>query len=141
MSTLYLVMNTFSGRYLTEQSNKNIGHENINFFMPKNTNGTYLLWFNSNGTIDKKYLKNNPDITLLMVTNYANESDQYRVLAMAKNCNIVDGADITGLKKENREKRYNKFLESFNNATYGKKPFKIFSKTIPFMENPTLKIL
>ena len=113
MSTLYVIMNTFAGKYLTEQSNKNIGHENINFFMPKNATidgkDKYLLWFNSGGTIDKKRIKN--DITLLMVTNYANESDKYRVLAMAKNCQIVPGADIPGLKTEDRKERYTQFLE------------------------------
>lgn len=136
MSTLYLVMNTFSGRYLTEQSNKNIGHENINFFMPENTNGKYLLWFNAGGTIDKKYLKNKTDITLLMVTNYANEPDKYRVLAKAENCQLVNGANITGLKKENREKRYKKFLESFNNATYGTQTIQDIFKDNTFHGEP-----
>lgn len=100
----YLVMNTFSGRYLNERSNNNIGHENINFFMPFGTYNNFLLWFNSDGTCDKRCNSNDGEITLLMVTNYGNEKNKFRVLAKAEKCHIIKGDSISIKSKNEQEK-------------------------------------
>ena len=113
-------MNTFSGRYLGERSNKNIGHENINFFLPKNTDGKYLLWFNCEGIFPETKKDADGEITLLMVTNYANEKDKFRVLALAKKCHLIPGVTISSQNNDAKKKRYEKFLEMFPNAKYGK---------------------
>ena len=111
-------MNTFSGRYLTEQSNKNIGHESMNFFLPNGTDDNFLLWLNSSGIINAELNKPDIDITLLMVTNFENEADKFRVLGLAKNCKVVDGADIPD-NSNTRKIRFDKFNEQFPNAKYG----------------------
>ncbi len=119
MSKLNLVMNTFSGRYLGERSNKNIGHENINFFMPSNTDGFYLLWFNCDGVFPVQYRAHDGEINLLMVTNFANEKDKFRVLAFAKNCHLIPGVTIPSQKPESKNARHTAFLSKFGNAQYG----------------------
>ena len=119
MSKLNLVMNTFSGRYLGKRSNKNIGHENINFFMPSNTDGFYLLWFNCDGVFPVQYSTHDGEINLLMVTNFANEKDKFRVLAFAKNCHLIPGVTIPSQKPESKNARHTAFLSKFGSAQYG----------------------
>ncbi len=119
MAKLNVVMNTFSGRYLGERSDKNIGHENINFYMPDNTNGKYLLWFNSDGVFPESRKEADGDITLLMVTNFANEKDKFRVLALAKNCHIIPGVLIPSQQEKAKKDRNLEFIKEFPNAKYG----------------------
>lgn len=128
LSPLYIIMNTFSGRYLTENETRysvgsigtikgNIGHECINFFAPEGIGDNYLLWFNPNGRFSRSY--KNKDITLLMVTNFANEKDKFRVLAKAEHCHLVPGANLGGNRAE---ERYQKFMNSdLKTAKYGNK--------------------
>lgn len=120
MSKLYLVMNSFSGRYLGERSKKNIGHENINFFMPTGSDGKYFLWFNCDGIFPSSRTQDyDGEINLLMVTNFANEKDKFRVLAYAKNCHLVEGAIIPGQKEDAKNRRHRAFMENYPNAKYG----------------------
>ena len=121
--TLYIVMNSFSGRYLKEASNNNIGHETINFFKPKikSKPNLWLLWLNSGGIYPKIYKNFNGNITLLMVTNDINEKNKYIILAKAEKCNIVDGATISGESDKEKNERFNKFLDFFDEVKYGKK--------------------
>ncbi|HOE15673.1 MAG TPA: hypothetical protein PLH82_03395 [Candidatus Paceibacterota bacterium] len=43
MEELCLIMKTLTGGYLNENNKKNIGHECINFFAPKNTDDEYYF--------------------------------------------------------------------------------------------------
>lgn len=72
MKELNIVTNVFSGSYLEERESENIGHENINFFMPENTKGKYLLWLNHNGTFPENYRAFSGYINLLIVSNAGN---------------------------------------------------------------------
>ncbi len=116
--SLNLVMNTFSGRYVTERGSRNIAHENMNFFKPDNYD-KFFLWFNSNGNIPEKYLDYDGNITLMMVTNFANEKDKFRILALAKNCHIIPEATITARNIDEKNEIHNKFLERFPRIDYG----------------------
>lgn len=114
----YIIMNAFSGRYLTEESNKNIGHESMNFFMPDGTDGNFLLWFNSSGIISESMKGYDGKICLLMVTNHANEPDKFRVLALARDCKIINGATIPD-SENSRKQRFKSFNRQFPDAKYG----------------------
>ena len=127
-NTKIIIMNTFSGRYLKERANNNIGHENINFFCPSDCQidgkDQYLLWLNCDGNIQKELMNYNGNITLLMVTNFANEKDYFRVLALAEKCYIINGV-TTGTQKEQAKKiRYEAFNRQFPEANYGGKKLK-----------------
>lgn len=114
-----IVMNTFSGRYLLERSSKNIGHENINFFKPNGCGDKFFLYFNCDGTVKKSMKQYDGEITLLMVTNFANEKDKFRILGLAKKCHIINGATIPSQREEAKNKRHRLFMEQFPNVTYG----------------------
>ena len=114
-----LVMNTFSGRYLLEQSNKNIGHENINFFKPTGCDDKWLLWFNCDGIVSKTILQDDGNINILMVTNFANEADKFRVLAFAKNCHIINGVTTPSQSNQAKKSRFDAFNNQFENVSYG----------------------
>ncbi len=115
---IFLVMNSFSGRFLEEQLNGNIGHECMNFFLPDNTNGNFLLWFTNSGKVNKTCEKSNGKITLLIVTNENSIKNGYRVLAKAENCQIVDGATIESNEKQCKEQRREKSKKQFGNSNY-----------------------
>jgi len=120
MKKLYLVMNTFSGSYFEENYSRNIGHECINFFMPNDIGEKILIWFNPDGKFNPEY-KSGYTITLLMVTNYSAEKNKYRILGLAKDCQIIEGVTVGGKKKEKKFERYNIFKEKYGLAKYGKK--------------------
>jgi hypothetical protein len=121
MKELNIVTNVFSGSYLEERESENIGHENINFFMPENTKGKYLLWLNHNGTFPENYRAFSGYINLLIVSNAGTGNYEYRILAYAKECEIVPGATIPGQSLDAQLTRYRRFLARFPNATYGSK--------------------
>ncbi|MCQ2772766.1 MAG: PD-(D/E)XK nuclease family protein [Bacilli bacterium] len=125
MSKLYLIMNTFSGRYLGERNEKNIGHENINFFVPDECEGKHLIWFNSDGIIPAYRLSHATDIRLLMVTNFAGEKDKFRVLAYAKNLHPINGVSISGQSMGRKNERYCAFNTQFPRAKYGETPLRL----------------
>ena len=126
--TKFIVMNTFSGRYLQERSNSNIGHENINFFCPSNCQidgkDQYLLWLNCDGNLQKDLMNYDGNITLLMVTNFANEKDCFRVLAIAEKCHIINGVTTGSQKEEAKKSRFDAFNLQFPEANYGGKKLK-----------------
>ena len=134
----YIIMNTFSGRYLTEESNKNIGHESMNFFLPDGTEGNFLLWFNSSGIISESMKDYDGEICLLMVTNHANETDKFRILALAKDCKIINGATIPD-NENTRKKRFRCFNKQFPNAKYGNKLVKNIFKDNIYQGKPDSK--
>ena len=102
---LYLVMSAFAGSYLDERDKENIGHENINFFKPSNDE-RYFLWFNSSGLMPKRLENFKGNITLLIVQNLKTRNREFKILALAKKCRLVNA--IPNLKK---------YIE--NNVKYG----------------------
>lgn len=103
----------------------NLYHETINLF--KSDNGKYYIHLNANGTY-----KGAEPVDVLNITRADN--GLYQILSFAKNCTIVNGAEITA--RDKGEERYNKqinkiqyggvFVEKYfeENVTMGKSPEK-----------------
>lgn len=103
----------------------NLYHETINLF--KSDNGKYYIHLNANGTY-----KGAEPVDVLNITRADN--GLYQILSIARNCKIVDGANITA--RDKGEERYNKqinkiqyggvFVEKYfeENVTMGKSPEK-----------------
>lgn len=103
----------------------NLYHETINLF--KSDNGKYYIHLNANGTYNRA-----EPVDVLNITRADN--GLYQILSIARNCKIVDGANITA--RDKGEERYNKqinkiqyggvFVEKYfeENVTMGKSPEK-----------------
>ena len=77
----------------------NLYHETINLF--KSDNGKYYIHLNANGTY-----KGAEPVDVLNITRADN--GLYQILSIARNCKIVDGANITA--RDKGEERYNCLL-------------------------------
>ena len=103
INKVIIVTNIFNGRYL---NGGNIGHEVINFV--KACDNKYYLWINSIGKINGKY--EDWDIDVVMVRSTAQK--KYKVVGVATNCKVVDGAcDNKDNKKLIMKKRHEKQAE------------------------------
>ena len=74
----------------------NLGHEMINLFQDDNDH--FNVWLNANGIFNDGKKSSTYDI--VFVTKVTQEEKIYQIVAKAINCKIVEGADLSGDKKE-----------------------------------------
>lgn len=114
-----LICTVYSGSFLNiVGTTNNIGHENINFFGPEFTNEKekkWLIWFNPGGKVDNNQLKNRSEINLILIVNdFGNQKSKYRVLALFKNCHVIEAAKQSGSASKSGFQRRKKFNDEFN---------------------------
>lgn len=114
-----LICTVYSGSFLNiVGTTNNIGHENINFFEPEFTNKKekkWLIWFNPGGKVDNNKLKNRSEINLILIVNdFGNQKSKYRVLALFKNCHVIEAAKQSGSASKSGFQRRKKFNDEFN---------------------------
>ena len=99
---MIILMNMYTGRYITEQGN--LGHEAINMF--RADDGKFYIWLNSMGVCSNKDADNS---TVIMVRSV--NAKLYKVWAKAECCRLCKGAEIPRLRKnegvEDKLLRYN----------------------------------
>ena len=100
---MIILNNMYTGRYITQHGK--LGHESINLVRADNDN--YYIWLNSMGVCTKEGVDG---ATVIMVRSI--NSNLYKVLAKAEDCELCDGANISRKRgnsgTDDKEERYKK---------------------------------